>query len=507
MTTDTTHRPPADRAWGRRTALLVGALTLLAFVLRLVGLHESLFGDEIRTYALVSPGHSLGDVVDTVRDTTGAPPLHPVLAWLAVQVGEPDVWIRVPSLVAGTASVPLTYLLGERTVGRPAALVGAALLAISPFAIWDGEDARPYALLMVFVVAGAYCLVRARDAEGRAWPWWLAYALASGLALYTHETAMLVIVVEFGWAVWSFARRDRLAEPFIAVGGAIVLYVPWIPTYLDHHRAAATSAVDAFGALTASTAFRYPAQALFGHPFSDSWSSLLGPVGVGLLLVALAAVVVGCATGWPGMRERIAAQAEGAMLLVLMALAVPIGLLLAAAVTTNVYAPRNLSASVPAALLLLGTLAMWPAQRPRAVAAACLVGAVAIACVNGLAVTEQRAPIQAVAAAIDRLAKPGDPVVVERQDGDALQQDEAAGYAVYLERPHELMRALDPDSTAFQRTEDTAARAPAWVLVVPAKPGEAAHGPDGVDLTRFRVVSHHVYEGATKVSLFVLQPR
>src|SRR2546421_3593756 len=94
---------------GRREALspwlVVGALTLAAFGLRLPGMGQSLAGDELYTFDIVRQSN-LADVLKAVHDTSITPPLHYVIAWAAVKLGEPTVWVRVPSLLAGTATVP-----------------------------------------------------------------------------------------------------------------------------------------------------------------------------------------------------------------------------------------------------------------------------------------------------------------------------------------------------------------------------------------------------------------
>ena len=51
--------------------------------------------------------------------------------------------MRLPSLVAGVGLIFLVYLLGRRTLGTRAALIAAALVAVSPFLIY--YSARPAA--------------------------------------------------------------------------------------------------------------------------------------------------------------------------------------------------------------------------------------------------------------------------------------------------------------------------------------------------------------------------
>src|SRR5919198_2677847 len=117
----------------RTTWLAVAALSALALGARLALLGQSLFADELSTWWIVST-HGLGGVISTVHsDAEITPPLYFVLAWLVTRIHESPELLRLPSLLAGVATVPLTYLLGERTVGRAAGLVGAVLVTLSPF--------------------------------------------------------------------------------------------------------------------------------------------------------------------------------------------------------------------------------------------------------------------------------------------------------------------------------------------------------------------------------------
>jgi Dolichyl-phosphate-mannose-protein mannosyltransferase len=119
------------------------ALTAIAFALRVSQLHQSLVGDEVSTYLDIS-GHSFGTVLSTVH--TGAensPPPYFLLAWLSAKLGDPTELIRLPSLLLGTATVPVVYAIGRASVGRAAGLAGAAIFALAPFTVYYGVEARP----------------------------------------------------------------------------------------------------------------------------------------------------------------------------------------------------------------------------------------------------------------------------------------------------------------------------------------------------------------------------
>jgi uncharacterized membrane protein len=186
-------------------ALVVGALTLVALALRLPLLRDSLLGDELIMFGIVHD-RPLGDVLHIVRETEKTPPLHFVFAWASARLGDPTLWVRLPSLLAGVGLVPVGYLLGRETVGRRAGLVAAALLAVQPFAIFYATEARAYALVAFLTGLSTLCLLRALETDrGR---WWAAYAVAVLAVAFTHYIGAFVLLAQVAWAFWT--RRDRV---------------------------------------------------------------------------------------------------------------------------------------------------------------------------------------------------------------------------------------------------------------------------------------------------------
>jgi uncharacterized membrane protein len=96
-----------------------GVLTLVALAVRIPGLSQSLFGDELFTYDTAAVG-SLHDLVHAVRTTEVSPPLYFFVVWLARRVGDAQLWLRLPSLLCGVALIPVVYAVGRRLVGSSA---------------------------------------------------------------------------------------------------------------------------------------------------------------------------------------------------------------------------------------------------------------------------------------------------------------------------------------------------------------------------------------------------
>ena len=203
---------------------MVAAITVVGAALRLVVLQDSLFADELSTYWVVSE-HGLGGVISTVHsDAEITPPLYFVLAWLTTRLDLTAEMLRAPSFLAGVAAIPLVYRVGARTVGRTAALVAAAITALSPFMVYYSTEARGYELMVALALLSTLAMLVAID-DRRA-RWWVLYAASSCAAVYTHYTAVFVLGAQLLWLLWAHPEARRPA--LLANLGAALAFLPWI---------------------------------------------------------------------------------------------------------------------------------------------------------------------------------------------------------------------------------------------------------------------------------------
>lgn len=452
--------PPSDpRTRAAVTAAgTVAALTLGALTLRATQLDQSLFGDEVLAYNEVAH-HSLGQVLGTVgHGAESSPPLFFMLAWVTAKLGDPTVWIRLPSLVLGAATVPLVYLIGRRTLGRDAGLVGAAVIAAAPFATYYGIEARPYATMAFFVAASTLALLRAVQTER--WADWALYALAVAAAAYSHYTAVFVLAVEAAWGLWAARSWRPVAAANLA---AALLYVPWLPSLHG-------STLSTYGLLEPLTA---------GHVLADLVRPVAGYPYASLAAIPTVAglVVTGLAVAGGGINRLRSRRTigSGAVLVVATALATPVGLLLYSVIGTDLWSARSLSASAPAQALLVGALVTRLPRWGRAPAIAVVAGVLVFGTARAISARYARPPYRAAAAYLDRVAAPSDPVLMYTA---ALVLDQAL--PAQFRRPHDVVAGIprpwprEPVGTrAFVVVDDGVLRAlrtrdlrpPGWVLM------------------------------------------
>jgi hypothetical protein len=423
------HPGTAERRLAVTAPMVVGGLTVLALALRLVLVRDSLLGDELIMYGIVHD-RSLGGVLQVVHDTEKTPPLGFLLAWASARIGDPTLWIRLPSLLAGTALVPVTYLLGRATVGRTAGIVAAAIVALQPYSMFYGTEARAYALVALLACVSTVCLLRALDTSRRAW--WAAYGLAVVATAYTHYVAIFVLAAQAGWAFW--VHRERLRELIVVHGLILLAYLPWLPSYIVQQRHSADEAhrIAALAPPSLEYFARVTAQVMVGQPFASlrAVPGLVPGLLVGLTIAAaLVAAIVRARRG--------ARPSARGTLVILLALATPLGIAaLSLRPDVSFILPRNMIASLPALAVLVGWLLVSLPRRAAITAVAVVVLSLSTGAVRALDHSNRRSQYRAAAQLIDARARPGDPVIQHSflPGNGALQQVLAINFA----RPHPL---------------------------------------------------------------------
>jgi len=208
-------RKPVSRPFELPAWWPLAAIMLLAAVLRLATLDlQSFWYDEAFT-----PVHvlhpSLWATLRSVVHTENTPPLWYVLVWADSRVlGNGEIALRLPSALAGVATVPVAWAIGgELTRRRTTAIAAAAFVAVNPLLVWYSQEARAYALFVLFAAVAMLCFLRALRTPSPGWM--LAFACSGALALSSHYFAVFLLIPMVLWLVAARERR-RTALPAAA---------------------------------------------------------------------------------------------------------------------------------------------------------------------------------------------------------------------------------------------------------------------------------------------------
>jgi uncharacterized membrane protein len=277
--------------------ILAGVL-LLGAILRFWQLDlKPLWMDEVIT-ALFSTGHTYQDVPTgkalplsafeqvfslnwqatcaQIGETIAVQSVHPPLFfcgmhhWLRWVDGLPLSWVwKLRSLPAlfGVGAIAALYLLNRLAFSPKAGLMGAALMAVSPFAVYLSQEARHYTLPMLLVIlalVGLYLMLIDLQKQRFRTFVWLGWIGINSLGFYVHYFFLLAFFAQsvtlLLWAsriAWSNLKQSRtegnnqgfhsilclnwrsiisslLLPCLIAILLVGLTYLPWLSTFLSH---------------------------------------------------------------------------------------------------------------------------------------------------------------------------------------------------------------------------------------------------------------------------------
>jgi hypothetical protein len=444
---------PAERSSPRRrtlAALPIVVIVAVGAILRISQIHQSLFEDELWTW--VGVNKDFGGMFDWVKsDQEITPPLFTILAWGSAKLGDPTVMIRLPSLLAGIAMIPLIYAMAIRTLGRRVAITAALLAALSPFLSYFAVEGRAYGLVATLTAASTLAMLIALEAD-RPRRWWCAYGVLSCAAMYTHYTAVFVLAVQFGWLLWFFPRVRRPAFVANLLAGAVFLL--WLPDLLDDF-ASPSQLYSGFVSPFGFTTFRVFTTS-FG--FSSPWGGIGDFYGRGFEVILLAGLAVGLIGTVMWFRSDAATEVERRLrerrsrfagLFIALGLATPLGLAAVSIVGNDQFLPRNLISSSAGLLIAVAWLVQSGPRALRLTATALVVCAFAVGAIKTLEQHWQRADVRAAAAVIDADAQPDDVVLdsvwLAGEPGPGTGNPLSLTLDVALEQPHRVIDAGSPE--------------------------------------------------------------
>ena len=196
-----------------------GILTVVfvGLLLRLFRLdHQSFWYDEI--YTMLAAKGQIHDV--------NLPPYYYWLVDKLTALGQHEFWARLPSALAGTASVGLLYIVCRRWFDRNLSLLAAFLFAISPLHLWYSQEARPYSMLVMFTLLSMLAFQRSID-EPKHIIWKIAFAGFAACAFYAHSVGLALMAILGGHIILTENYR-QWPKYFWHFAIACVLIVPGI---------------------------------------------------------------------------------------------------------------------------------------------------------------------------------------------------------------------------------------------------------------------------------------
>ncbi len=323
------------------------AIAIIALLIRLHGLGDKPFWlDEVASlHRATMPWPKVA--LESLRNNQY--PAYFVLLWFVAKFGTSQWWLRLPSAIFGAINAGLVCAIGREVDGLRTGIAAGLLLALSPFDVQYGQEARPYTLAAGLILAALWGIARlAKEPiaaayqpgrDGRPLSPWLAYCGGTAAALNVLNVAVpwflaanlaaVAIVQHAGGGRAAFLRKWGRAQ--------VLIIAAWLPS------AAAVYILSSGGVLYASRWAPPETMAtiwssvapVYLDRISDFVTFNLMPARVLGLAVVIAAFA---AHGAWRLRRR-----PGVLALIGCAAVVPLLLLMSVSLVTPVLVPRYIA--------------------------------------------------------------------------------------------------------------------------------------------------------------------
>ena len=203
--------------------ILAIVLVVLALTVRLHEIHYNLDGDEVFSVQLASK-QFVEVISGSLRDKPH-PPLHNLLLYLWMKAfGVSEASARSLSVVFSAAFLVTSYLLFRRYLSPWLALGALSIIALSPFLVYYGQQARPYALIAFLSTANLLAFIRVLE-QPREHKRVAVWAASCGVLLYAQYLAMLLIAVQISVALFYLRSESWRIVAYASAGTVFIL--PW----------------------------------------------------------------------------------------------------------------------------------------------------------------------------------------------------------------------------------------------------------------------------------------
>lgn len=157
------------------------------------------------------------------------PPLYHIILKLFLQLfSATELSARMPSVIFGTLTVYVIYLIGKKLYDEKTGLIAATLLATAPLHIYYSQEARMYAMAAFFVSLSVYFFISIINKDKIIF--WIGFIVSTTLMLYTDYIPyfMLPTYLFYLFLFRKYISKSTIysfAPAFLLV---LILISPWL---------------------------------------------------------------------------------------------------------------------------------------------------------------------------------------------------------------------------------------------------------------------------------------
>jgi len=224
--------------FSRQNCVLL-SIIVLAALLRFYHIDfQSVWLDELHTMNEADPAATFTGVYSNIQQGEQMPPLYFYMVHYLFKIfGYKTIVARLLSAVLGCISIYAIYLLGKALFSQRAGYVAAILLSVNYFGLFYSQEARPYAMLMLFSIAAFYRLVlfiknpTLKNA--------VFHGIFSAMMIYGHFFGLMALVAQYSILLLFLiltapgAKLKFFRNIFLSGVVALIILIPAIPVFIE----------------------------------------------------------------------------------------------------------------------------------------------------------------------------------------------------------------------------------------------------------------------------------
>jgi uncharacterized membrane protein len=196
----------------------------------------------------LNPDTSCPVIAENIIKYSTHPPVFFCLmnSWVETGLNSPVkhslVWVlrSLPALF-GVSAIVSIYYLNRIAFSKKAGLVSAAVMAVSPFAVYLSQEARHYTLPLFLITLSLITLIQIQQdifRLQRRLLVWLTWVIINSIGLYVHYFFVLVIFAEIATVlVLHYQAKQKVKYLLISASFSLLpflLFLPWLSILFGH---------------------------------------------------------------------------------------------------------------------------------------------------------------------------------------------------------------------------------------------------------------------------------
>ncbi|MCW7473009.1 glycosyltransferase family 39 protein [Leptospira levettii] len=137
-------------------------VTIIGFLIRFQSAFvESYWNDELFSAWVSNPNNSIEEVFRKTSIEDVHPPIYQIILWLLYSVfGYNEFTGKILSVILGTATIPVFYLLGKKLISKEFGIILATLITFNQFTYFYSTEVRSYSLILFLSTLSLLFLVK-----------------------------------------------------------------------------------------------------------------------------------------------------------------------------------------------------------------------------------------------------------------------------------------------------------------------------------------------------------